>query len=281
MRKIALAAALLACTSGSVLAADFIEPLPPGVIEADESRWAGFHVGVLGGWAQAGIAGCHFSLLFEVPEENDAIVSLLGDQPIEPPEECEELNQIPEAQIVLPIIGIGYRDSFEFDQQGWLLGAQGGYTLAFGDSQFAFLLGGEVDASLADISGRIEYEDFQYGYGIPGKATWTYLATGTLQAGVAFDMFKLYGEVGVAIAGLDFQGDLGCSFSDPQTGLVAGVGAAAMVLDNVSLGAEYNHIWFEDSENHCTFDVGPISGASEIHTAAEMDVFKLNANVHF
>jgi outer membrane immunogenic protein len=267
MKKLSLAAALVASVSVPAYAADVFEPLPPVFVEDEGSPWEGFHIGVIGGWAQSTIAGCQTTLLFY----DNVLTEGFRTSEVQPPEECDESGRLPIPGLI-PIYG--YTEDFEFDQRGWLLGAQGGYTLAFGDSQFAFLLGGEVDAALADISGRLEHEGE---IGLSGKATWNYLATGTVQAGVGFDMFKVYVEGGVAIGGLDFQGDFGCNFSDPQTGFVAGIGAAAMVLENVSLGVEYNHIWFQDSENHCAFG----DGASEIHTAAEMDVIKASANVHF
>ena len=242
------------------LAADPFEPLPPGIVEVDENPWEGGYIGVQGGFARATREGCYDS---DAWFEDGGIPNV----------DCDFVD--------------GWADGEfgPYTQEGWLVGAQAGVNIILGDF---FLLGAEGDVSLASISGELE-PDFTQGddpwdISAGGFGTWNYLATGTLQAGIAIDAFKLYAEGGIAIGGFQWDGNTGCDFNTNIRGLVAGVGAAVMVTDNVSIGAEYNHIWFDDDINNCTTGPFLLLGGnvnSQIQTSSTMDVVKLNANMHF
>ena len=160
---------------------------------------------------------------------------------------------------------------FNYDLKGELLGAQAGFDYLLSDK---FVVGLEVSADAANITGS---DASQVTGGGPGTYTW--LAMGLGKAGFALtDNVELYGSAGVAMAGFEFNGSLGCAFTEERTGGTLGVGAAFKVSSNVSLDASYNHIWFPSQTTHCTalgFD--PVTNTS----TSTADIVKVGLNYHF
>ena len=130
-----------------------------------------------------------------------------------------------------------------------------------------------MDASLASITGELNEGDPDGGTG-----TYNWLATGTAKLGYAFDRFAVYGEAGVAIAGIDFEGNLGCDTSENHAGGVVGVGGSYQFTDNLSAFAEYNHVWLPTIGTTCqTFGFLPTA----IEATGSLDIVKVGLNYSF
>jgi outer membrane immunogenic protein len=151
-------------------------------------------------------------------------------------------------------------DDFDYDQKGWLAGAQIGYNFMIAPS---FLLGAEVDASLASIDGDLDLPDDKVG---TGEYDW--LASAKLRAGwAATDNFLLYATGGLALAGFDYEDEWGCEFTQSRDGWLAGGGAEVKISSRASIKAEYNFIDLGDESQPCT---GPFG--IPIHTEADADL---------
>lgn len=224
----------LIALGGVAAAADLgtvYEPPPSEPIAPPDVGWSGFFLGVHGGYGLANRDGC-WDFGFSA--------------------DC----------------GAGdFTATFDYDQDGWLAGAQGGYNMTWNN----FLLGVEVDASLADISG-----DLNPGSSAGGVGTWNWLASATAKAGLTGERWMIYAEGGYAIGDFDFRGNSGCDFNANHTGPVAGVGVALKMSPRVFFNVEYNHLWLGTETNPCTsFGFIPVT----VETDAEMDVVKFGVNV--
>lgn len=170
-----------------------------------------------------------------------------------------------------------YDDSWDYfddsyDLGGWLLGVQAGANFQM-DS---FVLGVEGDISWADISG--DSGD------LSGDIVYTSVDwVGTLRArfGVAFDSMLLYATAGIAAGGVsqyvyddynDYDTD---TVSDTRFGWVAGVGAEAMVSDNMSVKGE---VLFHDLGSE---DVDFDNGTTYYDNDVSFTTFKVGLNFHF
>jgi opacity protein-like surface antigen len=163
-----------------------------------------------------------------------------------------------------------FGDDFIYDQQGWLLGTQAGFNFALNES---FVVGLEVSGSWANIAGELNPGDIDGGLG-----TYDFLATGTARAGWTTDIFMLYAEGGLALANFHFQGNSGCDFDQTHTGGVVGLGAEVMVVENVSLFAEWNRVWIPTSDVTCTsFGFFPTA----VENGGVLDLIKVGLNAHF
>ncbi|WP_423066604.1 outer membrane protein [Devosia sp. CN2-171] len=158
-----------------------------------------------------------------------------------------------------------------YDLSGWLGGVQAGANFQM-DS---FVLGIEGDISWADISGDSSdiSDDWVY-----TDVDWV----GTLRAraGLAFDSILLYATAGVAFASVsqwvddDWSGDTD-TVTDTRFGWVAGVGAEALVTDNVSLKGE---VLFHDlAATDTDFD----NGVTYYDNSVSFTTFKVGVNFHF
>lgn len=158
--------------------------------------------------------------------------------------------------------------AFDDDIDGWLGGAQVGYNFSSGGMVF----GMEADIQAANI---VYTEDLGGGDSFDiGIGTF-----GTVRARIGADMgmFMPYVTAGVAYGEhfykLDVAGLPNISDSEWAFGWAAGVGAEAMLMDNVSLKAEYLYVDLGES----TFNVlgDDITADSHAHTA------RIGVNFHF
>lgn len=137
---------------------------------------------------------------------------------------------------------------FDYDQEGWLAGAQLGYNVMVGPN---FLLGAEVDASLAGIDGELDLPGDKVGVG-----EYEWLASAKVRAGWATDDFLLYATGGLALAGFDYEDEWGCQFSQNRDGWLLGGGGEMKITSRASIKAEYNFIDLGDESEHCTIVFG-------------------------
>jgi outer membrane immunogenic protein len=156
---------------------------------------------------------------------------------------------------------------FDYDQKGWLAGAQIGYNF-MADSNV--LLGLEVDASLAGIDGEVELPNEKLGVG-----EYEWLSSAKVRAGWAMDNFLLYATGGLALAGFDYEDEWGCEFNQTRTGWLVGGGAEMKVSSRASLKAEYNFMDFGEESQACTIIFG-IPQTTEAD--ADMHVVKFGFN---
>ena len=241
MKKMLLGAAgLFLAVAGPALAADLSPKsdyvAPPISVQADD--WGGFFAGVHGGYGWANRTGCWYA---------------------------------PTTTPISSCSGAPSFYTFDYSQAGWLAGAQGGFN--WKPSQH-FLLGVQIDGSLADIAGTLSSSSPSGG----GVAKWTSLATATAKAGVTQGKWLAYVEGGYAIAGMNFDGNLGCDFSMTHSGPVAGAGVAVKVSKKVSVDLKYDHVWLGGQNVGC-LSFGSLP--TQVRTTASMDIVKLALNYNF
>jgi outer membrane immunogenic protein len=160
---------------------------------------------------------------------------------------------------------------FDYDLRGLLLGTQAGFNFALTES---FIVGVEVSSSFTNISGFLEPDDPG-----DGEGSYNWIHTGTARLGWGNDMFLLYGEGGVALAGFQFESSpFSCNFETTALGGVAGLGAEVMVAGNVSVFAEWNRIFLKPQDNNCN---NLFNDDLTAHTAGHLDLFKAGLNAHF
>ncbi|MDF2984005.1 MAG: hypothetical protein K0Q69_3777 [Devosia sp.] len=121
-------------------------------------------------------------------------------------------------------------DEGSYGIDGWLLGAQAGYNWQMD----TFVLGLEGDVSLGDVTSDLDETGF-----IERQINWE--ASLRARAGVSLDAILLYATAGVAVA--NSTTEIFGFADDTQThiGWTVGVGAEAMVSENVSVKAEYRY----------------------------------------
>lgn len=117
-----------------------------------------------------------------------------------------------------------------YDIDGWLLGVQGGYNWQVD----TFVLGVEGDISLGDIVSDPDLSGF-----IDRQINWT--ASLRARAGVSFDAILLYGTAGLAVANSTTEIFGFADDTNTHVGWTVGVGAEAMVAENVSAKLEYRY----------------------------------------
>lgn len=155
---------------------------------------------------------------------------------------------------------------------GWLAGVQAGANVQM-DS---IVLGLEGDIAWANITGDSDDADEDI---LGTDINW--LGTIRGRVGFAADSFLLYGTAGVAFAGVDSwmidTWGVDETFTDSSTriGWVAGIGAEAMVADNVSLKAEWLYHDFGSAD--FSFDNGDETATQSL----TVSTFKIGANFHF
>jgi outer membrane immunogenic protein len=133
---------------------------------------------------------------------------------------------------------------------GWLLGAQAGYNWQMD----TFVLGIEGDVSVGDVTSDLDETGF-----IERQVNWE--ASLRARAGVSLDAILLYATAGVAA--LNSTSEIFGLFDDTQThiGWTVGVGAEAMVSDNVSIRAEYRYSDY-GTQSYDFFPSGIVSDSS-------------------
>ena len=228
-------AALAGIVPGAAAAADFLSTEVTTFTQpARVAEWAQFYIGIQGGGAMSNRNGCYEIFAVTV--------------------DCASPAATP----------------FDYNQQGFLLGAQAGANFFITDQ---FVVGAEVDAAMTNITGELLPGDIDGGVG-----TYTSLATGTVKVGYAFDQAMIYAEAGVAIANFRYEGNAGCDFDQTHTGAVVGVGASYRVAENISIFGEYNHVWLPSNSITCgTFMVIPTAVVNQ----GSLHIGKVGLNYEF
>jgi outer membrane immunogenic protein len=253
---VALAAAATFGMAGTAPAADVTPApvyIPPPVIQPPPPRpFDGFYLGGHAGYGWANRNGC-------------------WDHDFPASEDCD-------------LTELEYNDNaFDYDQEGWIAGAQVGYNHFFGDT--GLLVGLEVSASLSGITGLLEDDnmfgeefDEDFAEHFEGVGDWTYLATATAKIGYAFSNVLLYAEGGLGLGEFRYNSAL-CNFEINHQGWVVGAGVEAQVSTNNSLFVEYNHFDFNAKDASCGSYLLIIDGGA-VYTDPTVDVLKVGFN-HF
>ena len=223
-------AAYLLLTYGAVAADLPAEPIPPAPLPV--STWDGLYIGAHAGWGWGNRDGCMDYLdLF-----GDCGNGIIGDAP------------------------------FDYDQDGFLIGAQLGYNHMFSQR---WLIGAEVDAAWTDIDGEEAGLVGAIAGGNTGKGEYNWLATAKLRLGYAFGEnldWLLYGVAGGAITQFEWQESGGCEFEQTRSGWLLGGGGEWKVSSRASIKAEYNYIDYQEESDSCTsFAILPAWTESEAH----------------
>ncbi len=174
-----------------------------------------------------------------------------------------------------------------FDGDGWVGGIQAGANWHTG----MFVLGGEVDVQLSDISSSISIPN------APGGATSNpdgftdlnfevdYFATARLRAGVALDRFLIYATGGGAYGRVDFDrnyrvgtAEITDSTTSDQFGWTYGAGVEWGMTDFWTLRAEYSRVDLGSDSFDTSYSDGTIGRAS-IDT--QFDVIRAGVNFRF
>jgi opacity protein-like surface antigen len=136
-------------------------------------------------------------------------------------------------------------DIAHIKSSGPLAGVQVGANWQFGN----VVIGGEIDASWAAISGSVAAQ--------PGLAfsafdiNYRALATGTGRVGYAAGAWLAYAKAGIAWADLEQTNNVGTpnqrGVPHTRTGVTAGAGMEWAFWRNLSAKVEYNFVYFGDS----------------------------------
>jgi outer membrane immunogenic protein len=160
-------------------------------------------------------------------------------------------------------------EEFDYDQKGWLAGGQIGFNFMPGAN---FLLGLEVDASLAGIDGEHTFDSD--GTEKLGVGEYEWLSSAKVRAGWAMDDFLIFATGGLALSGFDYEAQSGCEFTQTRDGWLAGGGAELKVSDRASIKAEYNFMDFGKEEQACAAFIFPVYTEAD----AELHVVKFGFN---
>jgi outer membrane immunogenic protein len=162
-------------------------------------------------------------------------------------------------------------DIESYDLAGWLAGVQAGANFQMDSIVFGI----EGDIAWTDISGDSGDLDEDI---LETNVNWLGTVRGRL--GFAADAFLIYGTAGVAFAGVDST--LIDTWDDPdnvitetgtRVGWVAGIGAEAMVTEDLSLKAEFLYHDFGSED----FDFGGEEGTGSL----AVSTVKVGLNWHF
>lgn len=235
MKVIVTAAGALLLTSAAY-AADLVEPVPVAPPPVVEANpFNGFYAGIHAGYGWENRSG-------------DGVVSVFG----------------------FPIGGA----PFDYDQDGFLLGAQVGANWV-GNS--GLLIGAEVSASWADIDGSGSSGAYTYNSQLD--------AIGIAQAklGWANHRYAIYATAGGALGHFDTQVDGLISqwnFDETMSGWTVGAGMDVMLGQKVSLGVSYNYIDFGSESGSSSFS-GVVPTSLSRTVDSNMQLLKLNLNYNF
>ncbi len=167
-----------------------------------------------------------------------------------------------------------FDDTFNYQQSGWLAGAQLGYNWMFSPN---WLIGIEIDGSAASIRGTLASTPV-FGTAGGGVGEWNWLASATAKIGWVNGPWLFYAMGGYAYGDFAFRGNTGCNFHSSQNGPVAGLGVGWKIAPRASVNLEYSHIWFGTNKNNClAFGVIPTA----VETRSNMDLIKLGLNLQF
>ncbi|OEO27912.1 hypothetical protein VW23_007315 [Devosia insulae DS-56] len=150
-----------------------------------------------------------------------------------------------------------------YDLDGFSVGAQAGYNWQMDSVVFGI----EGDVALASIYG----EDLS----IPANRTINWTASLRGRLGYAWDAVLLYATAGVAVANTTGEVFIIDDVTETHVGWTVGVGAEAMVSDNVSAKLEYNYADY----GAVTYDY--FGGLLPVDTSITTHTIKAGVNFHF
>lgn len=164
------------------------------------------------------------------------------------------------------------------EYNGWLGGGQIGVKHQWEH----FVVGAELAGSVS----KLLHESFNQANPnvVDVRQSVDWLASATVNAGVAFDAVLLYGLIGYGAGHIDHANDPGpgggggCYFNTGVSGLVYGAGIQAKVTSNVSLFGEWNRYDFGKVNVRCV-DVNNAGNNIDFNTT--VDTFKVGANFWF
>ena len=169
-----------------------------------------------------------------------------------------------------PFAGFGFGQSTftapsgaaTFGTAGFAAGLVVGNTYNFN----SFVVGGELDVQAGGMTGSITCPGTTDGC----QSSVNWLATLRAKAGIATDIFLIYGTVGPALGGVDAKvtpsGGLPRTVSQTRIGYAAGVGFEMPISDKVTLGAEYLYSELWKLEETGTLYGGPTSATAQMHS---------------
>jgi hypothetical protein len=163
---------------------------------------------------------------------------------------------------------------FDYNQRGWLAGAQVGVNRVLGAG--GLVIGAEVTGSLADITGNL---DMSGGDDFDGPGTYSWLATATAKLGWSTGSWMIYAEGGIGLGGFNYQSG-GCTFDQVNSGAVYGVGAEVAMANNNSLFIEWNRYQFQRKDAACSF-VFFVTVPVAVNTDPRVDVVRFGFNHYF
>jgi outer membrane immunogenic protein len=249
LRIAAFAVATMLATPS--LAADVVGAAPP---PPKANPFDGFYLGGHVGYGWANRNGCIYKQSF-VHEIELIVETVVEENP------CYTDSEVKDLQLY------GYGFPFDYDQTGWILGAQTGINHFLGGSNF--MIGAEVSASLSGITGNLDLGH------VGGVGDWTYLGTATGKIGIALNKVLLYAEAGVGVGGFRFNSS-SCNFESNHQGWVYGGGVEVALNTKNTIFVEYNHFDFNTKTAYC----GSFPFSFSVETKPTINVVKVGFN-HF
>jgi outer membrane immunogenic protein len=165
-------------------------------------------------------------------------------------------------------------DSFDYDQNGGLLGAQIGYNHAFGAwGGHNWIIGAEVSADLSGMTGGLSLDEEEYS----GTGDWSWLALGLVKLGLTWNNWMIYGDLGYGLGGFGYN-STACNFDSNHQGWAGGLGLAWASSVNNNWFIDWQHIDFEDKNAHCG---DRIFFETAVNTDPDVDILRIGFNHHF
>jgi opacity protein-like surface antigen len=163
---------------------------------------------------------------------------------------------------------------------GYLGGAQIGFNLQLGGGGVGFVIGGEVAHSWTSLTSTLDAEYWaNQNFDWNSEFRINHLTTATLRAGLGFDRFMIYGEVGLALVNATWVNTIGFADTATDHGFVFGAGIEAMVSESISLFFEWNQVRIRQHEWIGTIDPFVIPLPTGVRVSSRTNIFKIGFNI--
>jgi opacity protein-like surface antigen len=232
----------LIATSFQANAADIIKPV---VVVPPSNPFDGFYIGGHVGYGAATRSGC--TTIFSGVRTDEGFA------------DCEDPDT-----------------TFDYDQNGWLIGSQVGINRTFNEWGHSWVLGAEVSGDLSGITGNLG-EQFP---GYSGTGDWNWLALGLAKIGWTSGHWMLYADAGVALGSFSFNA-AACNFTSNNQGWAAGLGVEWATTYNNSWFLDWQRIGFDDKDAHCNDSVPTGGFDTAVNTSPDIDIVRFGFNHHF